>query len=59
MLASEANVIDKYDYIIINDDLDIAVNTITQITNDEYSAEEQFNDIIEKIVNDIKEKNYV
>ena len=59
MSASEANVIDKYDYIIINDDLDIAVNTITQITNDEYSAEEQFNDIIEKIVNDIKEKNYV
>ena len=59
MTATEANVIDKYDYIIINDDLDIAVNTITQITNDEYSAEEQFNDIIEKIVNDIKEKNYV
>ena len=59
MSASETNVIDKYDYIIINDDLDIAVNTITQITNDEYSAEEQFNDIIEKIVNDIKEKNYV
>lgn len=57
--ALEANIIDKYDYIVINDDLDIAVDIIRQITNDEYNNLEKIDDVINKIVKDIKEKNYV
>lgn len=55
----EAEVIKKYDYVIVNDNLDNAVSDFFDIVNDKFKKNADVDVIIKNIVNDIKEKNYV
>lgn len=56
----ELDKINDYNYIIMNDDLDIAVNDIVKICNNNYIYDKnKYNDVLNQMKSDIKEEKYV
>ena len=53
--------VDKYDYIIVNDNLKTSINTIKNIINNNLETFDNTKnkEVINKLIKDIKEKNYV
>ena len=55
----ESTDIKKYDYILVNDNLENTMNNFFKIVDGTFENDKNYNLVIENILNDIKEKKYV